>query len=61
MLIIAAVFLVAGLLALRVKFPAEIPNTSPLYRVDNRVVAAVSFFVSLCFFVLGITGWFSAR
>jgi hypothetical protein len=55
MLIIALLFLLGGVLALRVKPRAERPNSSRLYVIDNRVVAAVSFFVGLCLLVLSIT------
>jgi hypothetical protein len=55
MLIIALLFFLGGVLALQVKPPADRPNTSRLYVIDNRVVAAVSFFVGLCLLVLSLT------
>ncbi len=54
MFIIAALFLLAGLLALRAKFPADKPNTRRLYKIDNRVVASVCFFVGLCLVALAV-------
>ncbi|MGC9971524.1 MAG: hypothetical protein ABSE56_13150 [Bryobacteraceae bacterium] len=55
MLIICVLFLLGGVLALRVKPPAVRPNNSRLYKIDNRVVAAVSFLIGLCFLVLSLT------
>ncbi|MGC9972230.1 MAG: hypothetical protein ABSE56_16745 [Bryobacteraceae bacterium] len=55
MLIIALLFFLGGVLALQVKPPADRPNTSRLYLIDNRVVAAVSFFVGLCLLILSLT------
>jgi hypothetical protein len=49
------VFLLAGVLALTVKQPIDRPNASRLYKVDNRVVAAVAFLVGLSLLVLGFT------
>lgn len=61
MLIIALLFLLGGILALRVKPPADRPNTSRLYLIDNRVVAAISFFVGLCLLILSLTAKGSVR
>ena len=55
MFVIGVLFLVGGILALRVKRRTDQPNNSLLYRIDNRVVAAVAFLVGLCFLVLGFT------
>ncbi len=55
MLIIGLLFLLGSVLALRVKPPADRPNDSYLYRIDNRVVAAVCFLIGLCFLVLSLT------
>jgi hypothetical protein len=54
-LIIAVLFFIGGVLALTVKPPADRANNSRLYKIDNRVVAAVSFLVGLCFLVLSFT------
>jgi hypothetical protein len=56
MLIIALLFFLGGVLALQVKPPADRPNSSRLYVIDNRVVAAVSFFVGLCLLILSLAG-----
>ena len=61
MLIIALLFFLGGVLALRVKPRADRPNTSRLYVIDNRIVAAVSFFVGLCLLILSLAGKGSAR
>jgi hypothetical protein len=55
MLIIGLLFLLGGVLALRVKPPADRTNNSVLYRIDNRVVAVVSFLIGLCCLVLSFT------
>jgi hypothetical protein len=56
--IAALVCLVLAILVLRAKGPGETPNTSRLYRIDNRVVAAVLFILALMFIVLA---WFTGR
>jgi hypothetical protein len=61
MLIIALLFLLGGVLALRVKPPTDRPKSSRLYVIDNRVVAAVSFFVGLCLLILSLTAKGSVR
>jgi len=50
--------LVLAFLVLRAKRPAETPNSSRLYRVDNRVVAAVLTVLALTFAFLA---WQSGR
>jgi hypothetical protein len=50
--------LVLAGLVLRARRPAEIPNSSRLYRVDNRVVAAILVVLALTFAFLA---WKSGR
>ncbi|HEY1207041.1 MAG: hypothetical protein ABSH46_22985 [Bryobacteraceae bacterium] len=50
--------LVLAGLVLRAKRPAESPNSSGLYRVDNRVVAAILVVLALTFAFLA---WRSGR
>jgi len=50
--------LVLAFLVLRAKRPAEVPNSSRLYRIDNRVVAAVLAVLALTFAFLA---WQSGR
>lgn len=50
--------LVVAFLVLRAKRPAEVPNSSRLYRLDNRVVAAILGVLALTFAVLA---WQSGR
>ena len=53
----ALVCLILAIVVLRAKRPRETPNSSRLYRIDNRVVAAVLFVLALTFTVLAwITG-----
>ena len=55
--ILALLSLILAILVLRAKRPAETPNSSRLYRIDNRVVAAVLVVLALAFTVLAwITG-----
>lgn len=58
MAIVAVVCLVLALLVWRAKRPAEVPNSSRLYRVDNRVVATVLLILALTFALLA---WRSGR
>ncbi len=58
MLLIALLFLVLAVLVFRLKKPAETPNSSRLYRIDNRVVSAVLVLLALTFVVLA---WISGR
>ncbi len=53
MLIPALICFVLAILVLRAKRPAEVPNSSGLYRIDNRVVASVLVILALTFVVLG--------
>jgi hypothetical protein len=53
MLIPAIVCFALAVLVLRSKRPAETPNSSGLYRIDNRVVAGVLVILALTFAVLG--------
>jgi hypothetical protein len=50
--ILALVCLVLAILVLRAKRPGEAPNSSRLYRIDNRVVAAVLLVLAVTFTVL---------
>ena len=54
MLIIGVLFLLGGVLALRAKPPADRPNSSFLYKIDNRVVAAVAFLIGVCCLILSL-------
>ncbi len=58
MLVIALILLVLAGIVLRLKTPADIPNSSRLYRIDNRVVAAV---LALLALVFGVLAWTSER
>ncbi len=58
MVILAILCLVLAVLVLRVKRPAEQPNSSILYRVDNRGVAAMLTVLALAFAFLA---WHSGR
>jgi hypothetical protein len=52
MLILMLVCIVLAILVLRMKRPADAPNSSRLYRVDNRVVASVLLVLAITFAVL---------
>lgn len=58
MLIAMLACLVLAILVLRMKKPADLPNSSRLYRVDNRVVSAVLLVLAITFAVLA---WTSGR
>jgi hypothetical protein len=58
MIILALGCLILAILVLRAKRPAEVPNSSRLYRLDNRVVAAVLVVLALTF---GFLAWKSGR
>ncbi len=58
MLVIALLFFVLALVVLRAKRGAEVPNSSRLYRIDNRVVASVLAILGLAFALLA---WSSGR
>jgi hypothetical protein len=58
MLIPALACIVLAILVLRMKKPAEAPNSSRLYRVDNRVVAAILMVLAITF---GVLAWTSGR
>jgi amino acid transporter len=58
MLLVAFAFFVIAVFVLRKRYPAETPNSSRLYRVDHRVVAAILGVLSLTFVVLA---WTSGR
>ena len=58
MLILSLICLILAVLVLRAKRPAETPNSSRLYRVDNRVVAAILTILALTFAFLA---WHSGR
>jgi formate-dependent nitrite reductase membrane component NrfD len=58
MVILAVVCLVLAVLVLRARRPPEAPNSSRLYRVDNRVVATVLFVLAVTFVLLA---WKSGR
>ncbi len=53
MLVPALVCFVLAALVLCSKRPAKVPNSSTLYRIDNRVVASVLVILALAFLVLG--------
>ncbi len=58
MAIVALACLVLACLVLRAKRPAEAPNSSRLYRLDNRVVSAILVVLALTF---GYLAWQSGR
>jgi hypothetical protein len=55
MLILMLACIVLAILVLRMKRPADAPNSSRLYRVDNRVVASVLLVLAITFAVLAWT------
>jgi hypothetical protein len=58
MLILALACIVLAILVFRMKRPPETPNSSRLYRVDNRVVAAILMVLAITF---GVLAWTSGR
>ena len=58
MVVLAVACLVLAFLVLRAKRPADAPNSSRLYRVDNRVVAAILVILALTF---AFQAWQSGR
>jgi asparagine N-glycosylation enzyme membrane subunit Stt3 len=58
MAVLSLACLVLAFLVLRAKRPAEVPNSSRLYRLDNRVVAGVLAVLALTFAFLA---WQSGR
>jgi hypothetical protein len=58
MLLLAIACLFLAVFVLRAKRPAEVPNSSRLYRIDNRVVAAILFVLAVTFTFLA---WMSGR
>ena len=58
MLVLALACIVLAILVFRLKRPAETPNSSRLYRVDNRVVAAILMVLAITF---GVLAWTSGR
>jgi hypothetical protein len=50
--------LVLALLVLRARGPGETPNSSRLYRIDNRVVAAV---LTVLAFTFAFLAWQTGR
>ncbi|HZT33559.1 MAG TPA: hypothetical protein VFA33_26965 [Bryobacteraceae bacterium] len=52
----AILFALAGALVLPRKLPADRPTSGPLFRLDNRVVAALLFLLAGCFAVLHFAG-----
>lgn len=58
MLIVALACFVLAVLLWRAKWPAEEPNNSRLYRIDNRVAAFLLVVLAVTFVVLA---WTSRR
>jgi hypothetical protein len=52
MLVFSVLFLVAAIALLTRRLPAESPNSSKLYRLDNRVIASVLIVLAISFAVL---------
>jgi hypothetical protein len=57
-LILALLFFVLALVVLRSRRGPEVPNSSKLYRIDNRVVASVLAILGAAFALLA---WSSGR
>ncbi|MGD0013709.1 MAG: hypothetical protein ABSD56_04690 [Bryobacteraceae bacterium] len=55
MLILALVCAILAVVVLRVRRPAEVPNSSRLYRIDSRVVASVLAVLAITFLILAYT------
>lgn len=55
MLLLAFACVIAAIFVFRCKRPAESPNSSRLYRVDNRVVGSLLLILALAFAVLAYT------
>ena len=58
MAVLSLVCLILAFLVLRARRPAEVPNSSRLYRVDNRVVAAI---LTVLAFTFAFLAWQSGR
>ena len=52
MLLLTLFCLILAVLVLRAKRPAEVPNSSRLYRIDNRVIASVLIVLAIAFAIL---------
>ncbi len=55
MLLVALLCVVLAVLAFRSKPPADRPNTSSLYRIDNRAIGSVLLILAAAFAVLAYT------
>ncbi len=55
MLILAFACALLGIVVFRLKPRAEVPNSSRLYRIDNRVAGSVLMVLALAFAVLAYT------
>ncbi len=55
MLLLALACAILAVLAFRAKLPADRPNTSALYRIDNRAIGSVLLILAAAFAVLAYT------